>query len=82
MAFAPSNPVRPRRTGVWDELATPIHWFRSLDTAAKVAIFILAVVAIWVTAILSLGVAALVWPMKIIVPGMVALLVLMTWGQI
>ena len=40
-----------------------------------------AVVALWGVAIAAFGVPALVWPMKLIVPGMIVALVALTWGM-
>ncbi len=52
-----------------------------LSTEAKIVLAILAIVAFWGFAIFSFGVPALVWPMMLIVPGLIAGLVLLTWGM-
>ena len=40
-----------------------------------------AFVLLYLACILLIGVPELVWPMKLIVPAMVAALVLLTWGM-
>ncbi len=52
-----------------------------LSTEAKIVLAILAVMAIWGLAIFTFGIPALVWPMKLIVPGLILSLVLLTWGM-
>lgn len=52
-----------------------------MSIQAKAVCVILSVVALWGFAIFSFGVPALVYPMMLIVPGMVLGLVLLTWGM-
>ena len=56
-------------------------YFFPLGTEAKIVLLMLGVVALWALAIFTFGVPALVWPMKIIVPGLILSLVLLTWGM-
>ncbi|EBA13869.1 hypothetical protein [Roseobacter sp. CCS2] len=56
-------------------------YFFPVSTEAKIVLTILAVVALWGLAIFTFGVPALVWPMKLIVPGLILSLVLLTWGM-
>ena len=53
----------------------------TMSMEAKIVWGILAAVAIWGLAIFSFGVPALVFPMALIVPGIVLSLVLLTWGM-
>ncbi len=56
-------------------------YFFPLSMEAKIVLGILAVIALWGLAIFTFGVPALVWPMAVIVPGLVLSLVLLTWGM-
>jgi len=56
-------------------------YFFPMSMEAKIVLALLALVALWGLAIFAFGVPALVWPMKIIVPGIVVSLVLLTWGM-
>ncbi|MEJ8562600.1 hypothetical protein QTO30_16135 [Yoonia sp. GPGPB17] len=56
-------------------------YFFPMSMEAKIVWGILALVAIWGLAIFSFGVPALVFPMALIVPGIVLGLVLLTWGM-
>ena len=74
----------PARSAMKAAKETAITWrdyFFPLSMEAKIVWTILAVLTLWVLAIFTFGVPALVWPMKIIVPGMVLSLVLLTWGM-
>ena len=83
MTLAPSpERMTPHQTGALEELTIPLRWARSLSLEMKITLLILAALSVWGIAVLAFGVAALVWPMKFIVPGIIAGLVLMTWGQI
>ncbi len=53
----------------------------NLSLEAKILLAVFAVLTLWAFAIFTFGIPALVWPMKIIVPGMVLGLVLLTWGM-
>ncbi|WP_342069179.1 hypothetical protein [Yoonia algicola] len=75
---ATSHPI----TAAIRETATQLRgFFFPLSMEAKIVLALLTVVAIWGFAILTFGVPALVWPMAIIVPGIVLGLVLLTWGM-
>lgn len=54
----------------------------TLSMELRIVLGILAVLGIWGLMIASFGVPALVWPMKVIVPSMIAGLVLLTRGLI
>lgn len=79
LADTHQSPARPR--GVWDEIVAPLPALPKLGREAKIALVVLAVLALWGVAILTFGVPALVWPMKLVVPGIVLGLVLLTWGM-
>jgi len=55
--------------------------FFPMSTQAKIVCALLATIALWSVAIFSFGVPALVYPMMLIVPGMILGLVLLTWGM-
>ena len=74
-------PSRPKAPGPMEELASPLRFLPETSTETKIVLTILMVLSIWGMAILSIGVAALVWPMKFIVPLMVLALVLITWSK-
>lgn len=60
------------------------RWFGMmfpLSLEMKILLVIFAVLAFWGLAIFTLGLPAFVWPMKVIVPGMVLGLVVMTWSM-
>ncbi len=74
----------PARSAINAARETAVVWrgyFFPMSMEAKIVCAILAAVALWGLAIFTFGVPALVWPMKIIVPGMVLSLVLLTWGM-
>ena len=64
-----------------DEVLAPIRLARPLQTETRILLIILAVFALWGLAILTFGVPALVWPMKLIVPACVVMLVVITWSK-
>jgi hypothetical protein len=53
----------------------------SLSLEAKILLVIFTLLAIWGFAIFTFGFPALLWPMKLIVPALVAMLVVITWGM-
>jgi len=55
--------------------------FFPISTQAKIVCALLASIALWGAAIFTFGVPALVYPMMLIVPGMILGLVLLTWGM-
>lgn len=56
-------------------------YLSALSVETKIVLALLTIVVLWGLAIFTFGVPALVWPMKIIVPGLVLSLVLLTWGM-
>ena len=52
-----------------------------LRLETKILLVVFAILALWGLAIFTFGVPALVWPMKLIVPGLVVLLVVLTLGM-
>ena len=52
-----------------------------LRLETKILLVVFTLLALWGLAIFTFGVPALVWPMKLIVPGLVILLVLLTLGM-
>lgn len=53
----------------------------SFSPQQKVVAALLTLVGVWGFAIATLGVPALVYPMMVIVPALVVMLVLITWGM-
>lgn len=80
MPVAHTNPQERRHSRVLRELTLPLSSLSAISSETKIVLIILAVLSLWGLAILTFGVAALVWPMKIIVPGMILGLVLLTRG--
>ncbi len=74
-------PDRAQHKSGWDELLAPLRPVLDSSTETKLALAVLALVAVWALAVAIFGVPALVWPMKLIVPGMVLGLVALTWGM-
>ncbi|PJI86088.1 hypothetical protein BC777_2445 [Yoonia maricola] len=81
MSLIDQRPLRPFTSTVKETLTEWRGYFFPLSMEAKIVLAILAVVALWGLAIFTFGVAALVWPMTLIVPGIVLSLVLLTWGM-
>ena len=63
------------------ELLSPLRPLLESSRETKIILAILAALVIWAMAIVAFGVPALVWPMKLIVPGLVFGLVALTWGM-
>lgn len=80
MTLAHANPQERRHSSVFRELTSPLSSLSAISSETKIVLTVLAVLSLWGIAILTFGVAALVWPMKIIVPGMILGLVLLTRG--
>ncbi len=78
-----ADPTRnaPRPISGWDEMIAPLRPLQTLSTETKIALMVLALLAVWGMAILAFGVPALVWPMKLVVPGIIATLVAITWSM-
>ena len=70
--FPPQSPM--------GELAAPLRPLLALNLEAKIVIAVLIILSLWGLAILTFGVPALVWPMKLIVPTMVLGLALLVVG--
>jgi hypothetical protein len=51
------------------------------STEGRILLVMALLLTLWGLAIFTFGVPALVWPMKLIVPGMIVALVLLTWGM-
>ncbi|MCK0097076.1 hypothetical protein MWU60_15975 [Yoonia sp. F2084L] len=81
MSFIDPEMLRPHTAALKETLQDLKGRVYPLGTEAKIVLLILAVVAIWGFAIVTFGVPALVWPMKLIVPGLILSLVLLTWGM-
>jgi hypothetical protein len=64
-----------------EELIAPMRPFLPQRTETKILMVVLLVLSLWAMAIITFGVPALVWPMKVIVPLAVAALVAITWGM-
>jgi hypothetical protein len=65
-------------------LSTMLALIRSahaLSLDAKFLIAIFGVLILWAISVLAIGVPALVWPMKVVVPAMFLCLVCLTWGM-
>ena len=81
MTDATEFPTRRRYSSGWDEILAPLRPVMTSSTETKIALATIAVVILWGLAVAAFGVPALVWPMKLIVPGMVVGLVALTWGM-
>ena len=75
------TPIQPRYASGWDELLAPLRPVLNSSRETKIALAAIAAVLLWGLAIAVFGVPALVWPMKLIVPGMIMGLVALTWGM-
>ncbi len=51
----------------------------TLSLEAKILLVIFTLLAIWGFAIFTFGIPALLWPMKLIVPALIAMLFVLTW---
>lgn len=65
----------------WEELLSPLRPVLEASNATKIALATVLVVLLWGVAVAAMGVSALVWPMKLIVPGMIVALVALTWSM-
>ena len=81
MSLIDQTALRPHMTTIKETLMDVRNMFFPLSTEAKIVLAMLGVVALWGLAIFTFGVPALVWPMKLIVPGLILSLVLLTWGM-
>lgn len=73
--------LRPITATMKETVAEWRNFFFPMSMEAKIVLGLITLVALWGLAIFTFGVPALVWPMKIIVPGIVVSLVLLTWGM-
>lgn len=53
----------------------------TLSLEAKILLVIFTLLAIWGVAIFTFGIPALLWPMKLIVPALIAMLFVLTWSM-
>lgn len=81
MSLIEQTTRRPLTTTAKETVAAWRGFFFLMSMEAKIVWMMVAVVALWGLAILTFGVPALVWPMKLIFPGLVLSLVLLTWGM-
>lgn len=68
----------------WDEFIAPIRPLLPagpLRREMKILLVVFCLLALWGVAIASFGIAALLVPMKLIVPAMIVGLVALTWGM-
>ena len=56
-----------------------LHFGLTLSFEAKILLVIFTLLAIWGVAIFTFGIPALLWPMKLIVPALIAMLFVLTW---
>ena len=70
--------LRPITATMKETFAEWRNFFFPISMEAKIVLALITLVALWGLAIFTFGVPALVWPMKIIVPGIVVSLVLLT----
>lgn len=74
--------LRPRKPlGPLEDFLAPLPPMRPLGATAKFLLVVFGLLALWGVAILSFGIPALVWPMKLIVPACVITLVAITWSK-
>jgi hypothetical protein len=81
MSLIDQTALRPHTATIKEKVMDVPKLFFPLSTEAKIVLAILTVIALWGLAIFTFGVPALVWPMKVIVPGLILSLVLLTWGM-
>ena len=75
MTDSPNTPLRPV-AGVPAAKALT----RSIGTETAILLTVFGLLGLWAAAIVAFGWPALIWPMKVIVPGMIAMLILITRG--
>ena len=81
MTDLPIPQTAPEYRKARTEVAKPFRSSFTLSLEAKILLVILAVLTLWALAILTFGIPALVWPMKVMVSSIVLGLVLLTWGM-
>ncbi len=64
-----------------NEILAPLRPLKALNPEARILLIALCFFALWGVAIAAFGLPALLWPMKLAVPGIVLLLVLITWSM-
>jgi hypothetical protein len=62
-------------------MLAPLRPLKELNSEIKILLIALCVIALWGLAIASFGLPALLWPMKLAVPGLVLLMVVITWSM-
>jgi hypothetical protein len=75
------RPAAARQDTPMAALAAPLTGLFPASRDARILVATLLVLSLWVIAIAIFGIPALLWPMKLIVPGIVLALVLLTWGM-
>lgn len=63
---------------------TPTNTLRfgiKLSLETKILLVIFTLLVIWGIAIFTFGIPALLWPMKLIVPALIAMLFVLTWSM-
>lgn len=73
------TPSRPRTA--LNEMLSPLRPLQTMNPELKILLVALCLFAVWGLAIASFGLPALLWPMKLAVPGIVLLLVVITWSM-
>ncbi len=75
------HPSQKIPTSAAEALSEPVRrlWPESLE--GRILFVILALLTLWAMAILTFGLPAFVYPMKLIVPGMIAMLIVITQGM-
>jgi hypothetical protein len=71
----------PRKDDPIEALVAPMRPLVPRSFELRVLLVALLVLSLWALAIATFGVPALVWPMKMIVPGCVVMLVVLTQGM-
>lgn len=71
----------PNGRSVFDVFLPQRYAGLKLNRTAKIVLAIVLLLALWAVAIVTFGVPAFVWPMRIIVPAMVIGLVMLVWGM-
>ena len=81
MTNTPRPQTPPRQDDPVAALASPIQPLMPRNIETKILLTIALLLCIWGLAIVTFGIPALVWPMKLIVPSLVLALMLLVWGM-
>ena len=81
MAYVDQHQTPNRPQTAISEMLAPLRLLKALNPEVRILLVALCFFALWGLAIASFGLPALLWPMKLAVPGIVLMLVLITWSM-